>query len=59
MLRYAYVLKCKDVVVDNNGKISKAICELDKSWSGKPPKGVLHWIGQPKPGVRPLSLEAR
>lgn len=41
---------------------TELICEYDPQFhsSGKkPPKGVLNWVGQPRPGEEPVKIEAR
>ncbi len=50
-LRYAYIIKCEEVVKDENtGEISEIICTYDpetKSGSGKSDKkvkGTIHWV---------------
>ena len=48
-LRNAYVIKCEDVIKDNNGKIIELRCSHDENTLGKNPegrkvKGVIHWV---------------
>lgn len=49
-LRYAYIIKCEEVVKDDSGKIVELRCTYDKdtkSGSGtstKKVKGVIHWV---------------
>lgn len=49
-LRYAYFLKCKEVIKDANGNILKLICTIDKdsrggvSPDGRKVKGTIHWV---------------
>jgi glutaminyl-tRNA synthetase len=49
-LRYAYIIKCEDVVKDENGEIIEIHCTYDpdtKSGSGKSDKkvkGTIHWV---------------
>ncbi|MBU0473731.1 MAG: glutamine--tRNA ligase/YqeY domain fusion protein [Bacteroidetes bacterium] len=49
-LRYAYIIKCKEVVKDANGNIEKLLCTFDidtKSGTGtsdKKVKGTIHWV---------------
>lgn len=50
-LRNAYVIKCKEVKKDNQGKVTELICDYDvASKGGKPTldgrkvKGVIHWV---------------
>ncbi|MEN8193541.1 MAG: glutamine--tRNA ligase/YqeY domain fusion protein, partial [Bacteroidota bacterium] len=49
-LRYAYIIKCEEVVKDADGNIEKLLCTYDidtKSGSGKSDKkvkGTIHWV---------------
>lgn len=49
-LRYAYIIKCEEVIKDSEGKIVELRCTYDpdtKSGSGtsnKKVKGVIHWV---------------
>jgi len=48
-LRNAYVIRCDEVVKDNNGKIIKLHCSYDPATLGANPegrkvKGVIHWV---------------
>ncbi len=49
-LRYAYLLKCEDVVRDANGEIVELLCTIDpesgegSSSDGRRVKGVIHWV---------------
>lgn len=48
-LRNAYVIKCHEVVKDDNGKVIALKCEYDENTLGKKPegrkvKGVIHWV---------------
>jgi len=51
-LRYAYFIKCTDVVKDSTGKIIEIHCTYDpdsiggKSPDGRKVKGTLHWLSQ-------------
>lgn len=54
-LRNAYVIKCKQVVKDEKGKITELRCEYDPvTLGGKPTsdgrkiKGVIHWVSAEK-----------
>ncbi|KAL6838739.1 hypothetical protein ACP4OV_031453 [Aristida adscensionis] len=59
MLRYAFPIKCTDVIYgDNPDDIVEIRAEYDPLKTSKP-KGVLHWVAQPAPGVEPLKLEVR
>ncbi|MBT4837208.1 MAG: glutamine--tRNA ligase/YqeY domain fusion protein [Methylococcales bacterium] len=48
-LRYAYVIKCEEVIKDENDNILELICSYDAQTLGKNPedrkvKGVIHWV---------------
>lgn len=48
-LRYSYVIKCDEVVKDDNGQIVELKCSLDPATLGQNPvgrkvKGVIHWL---------------
>ncbi len=49
-LRYAYFIKCNEVVKDENGEITELLCTYDplskggKSPDGRKVKGTLHWV---------------
>lgn len=49
-LRYAYIIKCEEVIKDSNGNITELRCTYDpdtKSGSGtstKKVKGTIHWV---------------
>lgn len=49
-LRYGYLIKCNEVVKDENGKIVELRCTYDpeskggKSSDGRKVKGVVHWV---------------
>jgi glutaminyl-tRNA synthetase len=48
-LRYAYVIRCDEVVKDANGRITELHCSCDRDTLGKAPegrkvKGVIHWV---------------
>jgi glutaminyl-tRNA synthetase len=51
--RYAYFIKCNDVVKDENGEITELHCTYDpaskggKSPDGRKVKATLHWISAP------------
>ncbi|MFR9533946.1 MAG: glutamine--tRNA ligase/YqeY domain fusion protein [Rikenellaceae bacterium] len=52
-LRYAYLLKCEDVVRDENGEVIELLCTIDpmsgegSSSDGRRVKGVIHWVSAP------------
>ncbi|MQL98503.1 hypothetical protein Taro_031212, partial [Colocasia esculenta] len=58
LLRYAFPIKCTEVVYDDSGDVAEIHAEYDPSKKTKP-KGVLHWVAQPSPGVDPLKVEVR
>lgn len=59
LLRYAYPIKCADVILaDDKETVLEIRAEYDASKKSKP-KGVLHWVAQPSPGVNPLNVEVR
>lgn len=48
-LRYAYIIKCENVIKDPNGRIVELHCSYDPNTLGKNPedrkiKGVIHWV---------------
>ncbi len=49
-LRYAYLLKCEDVVRNESGEIVELLCTIDpmsgngSSSDGRKTKGVIHWV---------------
>ena len=53
-LRHAYIIKCNEVVKDENGNIIKLLCTVDFDTLGKNPedrkvKGVIHWLPETAP----------
>ncbi|KAJ8622859.1 hypothetical protein MRB53_031388 [Persea americana] len=59
LLRYAFPIKCTEVVYgDDKVTVVEIRAEYDPSKKIKP-KGVLHWVAQPSPGVDPLKVEVR
>ncbi|TXG61176.1 hypothetical protein EZV62_012539 [Acer yangbiense] len=59
LLRYAFPIKCTDIILaDDNETILEIQAEYDPSKKTKP-KGVLHWVAEPSPGVAPLKVEVR
>ncbi|KAG2491132.1 hypothetical protein HYH03_010575 [Edaphochlamys debaryana] len=63
MLRYAYPITCTGHTVDpSTGAVTELQATYDKDHytaGKKPPKGVLNWVSQPRPGVEPPTFEAR
>lgn len=48
-LRHSYVIKCDEVIKDDNGNVIELHCSIDKDTLGKNPegrkvKGVIHWV---------------
>ncbi len=49
-LRYAYLIKCEEIVKDSDGNIIELLCSYDteslggKSSDGRKVKGVIHWV---------------
>ncbi|KAG6707170.1 hypothetical protein I3842_06G018800 [Carya illinoinensis] len=59
LLRYAFPIKCTDVILaDDKETVLEIRAEYDPSKKTKP-KGVLHWVAEPSPGVDPLRVEVR
>ncbi|XP_043695013.1 glutamine--tRNA ligase [Telopea speciosissima] len=59
LLRYAFPIKCTEVIYgDDKETVVEIQAEYDPSKTTKP-KGVLHWVAQPLPGVDPLKVEVR
>ena len=60
--RYAYPITCTGFTTDPaSGRVLEVQATYDPDYAakGKPPKGVLNWVGQPAPGQEPPRLEAR
>lgn len=52
-LRHAYVIKCDEVIKDENGEVVELKCSIDPATLGKNPegrkvKGVIHWVSASK-----------
>ena len=50
-LRNAYVIKCEEVIKDEQGKVVELLCTYDPETLGKNPegrkvKGVIHWVSE-------------
>ncbi|RAL47255.1 hypothetical protein DM860_013220 [Cuscuta australis] len=59
LLRYAFPIKCTEVILgDEKETVIELRAEYDPSKAVKP-KGVLHWVAEPSPGVNPLKAEVR
>ena len=60
-LRYAYLIKCNEVVKDENGEITELYCTYDpeslggKSSDGRKVKGVIHWVD----AIKATNVEVR
>ncbi|MFQ3579902.1 MAG: glutamate--tRNA ligase family protein, partial [Bacteroidales bacterium] len=52
-LRYAYIIKCNEVIKDEFGNIVELLCTYDEQTKGgftpegKKVKGIIHWVSQP------------
>lgn len=48
----AYVVKCNDVITDENGRVVKLLCTVDPDTAGRNPsdgrkiKGTIHWVAK-------------
>eukprot|EP00898_Chlorokybus_atmophyticus_P007746 jgi/Chlat1/7973/Chrsp69S07406 len=60
MLRYAYPIRITQVITEggDSSTIKELRAEYDSKKSTKP-KGVLHWVAQPAPGIEPAKAEIR
>lgn len=59
MLRYAFPIKCVDVVYgEDQTTVVEIHAEYDPAKSTKP-KGVIHWVAEPSCGTSPLKVEVR
>ncbi|KAK4399962.1 Glutamine--tRNA ligase [Sesamum angolense] len=58
LLRYAFPIKCTEVILGDNQSILEIRAEYDPLKKTKP-KGVLHWVSESSPGVIPLKVEVR
>jgi glutaminyl-tRNA synthetase len=56
-LRYAYFVKCVDVVKDESGQLTEVHCTYDPEThggdapDGRKPKATLHWVSASMPGM--------
>ena len=60
-LRYAYIIRCDEVVKDTSGRIVKLLCSVDHDTLNKQPegrkvKGVIHWVSAGHAIERPVRL---
>ena len=63
-LRYSYVLKCNEVVRDEDGEPVELLCTVDHDTLGKNPegrkvKGVIHWVSTDHAVEAPVRLYDR
>ncbi|XP_024366735.1 glutamine--tRNA ligase, cytoplasmic [Physcomitrium patens] len=58
ILRWAYPVKCTNVVLGDDKTVLEIHVEYDREKRTKP-KGVIHWVSEPSPGVEPLKVEVR
>ncbi len=52
-LRHSYIIKCDEIIKDDNGNIIQLNCSIDKNTLGRNPedrkvKGVIHWVSVTK-----------
>ncbi|KAJ0820487.1 putative glutamine--tRNA ligase [Helianthus annuus] len=59
LLRYAFPIKCTEVVLSDDKKTVVEIHAEYDPFKKTKPKGVLHWVAEPSPGVDPLKVEVR
>jgi glutaminyl-tRNA synthetase len=45
-LKYTYIVKCNEVVKDENGEVTELKCTYDPSTEYRPVKGTIHWVSQ-------------
>ena len=45
-LKYTYIVKCNEVIKDDNGEIVELKCTYDPSPEYRPVKGTIHWVAQ-------------
>ncbi|MBP3256498.1 MAG: glutamine--tRNA ligase/YqeY domain fusion protein [Bacteroidales bacterium] len=43
-LKYTYIVKCNEVVKDENGEVVELRCTHDPSTEYRPVKGTIHWV---------------
>ncbi|XP_006299435.2 glutamine--tRNA ligase, cytoplasmic [Capsella rubella] len=58
-LRYAFQIKCTNVVFADDGE---TVCEIHAEYDPESKtklKGVLHWVPESSPGLEPLKVEVR
>lgn len=57
-LKYAYNITAQKIVKGNDGNIDHIEATIDLTNKNKP-KGKIHWVAEPKPGQKPLTVELR
>jgi len=57
-LKYAYNIKCTEVITDATGRPVELKATVDLNNKNKP-KGNIHWVAEPAPGVEPFAVELR
>lgn len=60
-LRYAYIIRCDEVIKDADGRIIKLLCSVDHDTLNRQPedrkvKGVIHWVSAGHAVERPVRL---
>ena len=60
-LRYAYIIRCDEVIKDAEGRVVKLLCSVDHDTLNKQPedrkvKGVIHWASAGHAVERPVRL---
>jgi glutaminyl-tRNA synthetase len=58
MLRWAFPITCTGAIKNKAGDVVELKCEFSRDKSNRP-KGVIHWVGEPQPGVPPMQAEVR
>ena len=43
-LKYTYIVKCNEVIKDENGEVVELRCTYDPSTEYRPVKGTIHWV---------------
>ena len=45
-LKYTYIVKCNEVIKDENGEVVELKCTYDPSPEYRPVKGTIHWVSE-------------
>ena len=45
-LKYTYIVKCNEVIKDENGEVVELKCTYDPSTEYRPVKGTIHWVSR-------------